>query len=74
MREVHLKSAGSGNRTRMTSLEGWDFTIKLCPRACQRNGTADILIKNRATCNFLMTLILSSGNRFRSVYRARDGP
>jgi hypothetical protein len=24
--------AGSGNRTRMASLEGWNFTIKLCPR------------------------------------------
>lgn len=23
--------AGSGNRTRMASLEGWNFTIKLCP-------------------------------------------
>jgi hypothetical protein len=27
------KIAGSGNRTRMASLEGWNFTIKLCPRA-----------------------------------------
>jgi hypothetical protein len=25
--------AGNGNRTRMASLEGWNFTIKLCPRA-----------------------------------------
>src|SRR2546430_15059515 len=24
--------AGNGNRTRMASLEGWNFTIKLCPR------------------------------------------
>ena len=23
--------AGSGDRTRMASLEGWNFTIKLCP-------------------------------------------
>ena len=23
--------AGNGNRTRMASLEGWNFTIKLCP-------------------------------------------
>ena len=25
--------AGNGNRTRMASLEGWNFTIKLCPHA-----------------------------------------
>lgn len=30
--------AGSGNRTRMTSLEGWDFTIKLCPLALLMKG------------------------------------
>src|SRR5436189_6481016 len=24
--------AGNGNRTRMASLEGWNFTIKLCPQ------------------------------------------
>jgi hypothetical protein len=29
------EGAGSGDRTRMTSLEGWDFTIKLCPRRKQ---------------------------------------
>jgi hypothetical protein len=23
--------AGNGNRTRIASLEGWNFTIKLCP-------------------------------------------
>ena len=28
----HRKKAGNGNRTRMASLEGWNFTIKLCPR------------------------------------------
>ena len=26
------EGAGNGNRTRMASLEGWNFTIKLCPR------------------------------------------
>src|SRR5437588_8134433 len=26
------RGAGNGNRTRMASLEGWNFTIKLCPR------------------------------------------
>ena len=25
--------AGKGNRTLIASLEGWSFTIKLCPRA-----------------------------------------
>jgi hypothetical protein len=29
----HMWLAGNGNRTRMASLEGWNFTIKLCPRA-----------------------------------------
>ncbi len=29
--------AGNENRTRMASLEGWSFTIKLCPRVA--NGT-----------------------------------
>jgi hypothetical protein len=26
-----MEIAGNGNRTRMASLEGWNFTIKLCP-------------------------------------------
>src|ERR1700730_3617532 len=26
------QTAGNGNRTRMASLEGWNFTIKLCPQ------------------------------------------
>ena len=30
--KIDIKSAGNGNRTRMASLEGWNFTIKLCPR------------------------------------------
>jgi hypothetical protein len=35
----HLETAGNGNRTRMASLEGWNFTIKLCPRGpCQSGG------------------------------------
>jgi hypothetical protein len=28
-----VTTAGNGNRTRMASLEGWNFTIKLCPRS-----------------------------------------
>src|ERR1700736_3942245 len=31
--KIDMKRAGNGNRTRMASLEGWNFTIKLCPRA-----------------------------------------
>ncbi|MEY2480793.1 MAG: hypothetical protein QOI04_1720 [Verrucomicrobiota bacterium] len=30
--KIDIESAGNGNRTRMASLEGWNFTIKLCPR------------------------------------------
>ena len=29
---IDINPAGNGNRTRMASLEGWNFTIKLCPR------------------------------------------
>jgi hypothetical protein len=29
---MKTEKAGNGNRTRMASLEGWNFTIKLCPR------------------------------------------
>src|SRR5216110_2084257 len=32
-------TAGNGNRTRMASLEGWNFTIKLCPRVGCRSGS-----------------------------------
>jgi hypothetical protein len=32
------KLAGNGNRTRMASLEGWNFTIKLCPRLSSENS------------------------------------
>ena len=32
------KTAGNGNRTRMASLEGWNFTIKLCPRLSSENS------------------------------------
>jgi hypothetical protein len=53
------KKAGDGNRTHMTSLEGWGFTIKLRPhyvyliqqvvktthqsQNCQRNNTSSLL-------------------------------
>ena len=30
--KIDIWTAGNGNRTRMASLEGWNFTIKLCPR------------------------------------------
>jgi hypothetical protein len=30
--KMTMMKAGNGNRTRMASLEGWNFTIKLCPR------------------------------------------
>jgi hypothetical protein len=30
------KIAGNGNRTRMASLEGWNFTIKLCPQGKEK--------------------------------------
>jgi hypothetical protein len=30
---AHVQGAGKGNRTLIASLEGWSFTIKLCPRA-----------------------------------------
>ena len=29
--DYEKRIAGNGNRTRMASLEGWNFTIKLCP-------------------------------------------
>jgi hypothetical protein len=28
--------AGKGNRTLIASLEGWSFTIKLCPRFAEK--------------------------------------
>ena len=31
---AELKKAGDGNRTHMTSLEGWGFAIKLHPHKC----------------------------------------
>lgn len=46
------EKAGSGNRTRMTSLEGWDFTIKLCPLVFLCRAAA-ILIKKGRTRNVL---------------------
>jgi hypothetical protein len=36
-----LISAGNGNRTRMASLEGWNFTIKLCPHRDSEIVTSD---------------------------------
>jgi hypothetical protein len=35
-----MEEAGDGNRTHMTSLEGWGFTIKLHPH------TLDIVVTN----------------------------
>jgi hypothetical protein len=29
---IYRSGAGNENRTRIASLEGWSFTIKLCPR------------------------------------------
>src|SRR6202043_2432935 len=39
-KDRHLNPAGNGNRTRMASLEGWNFTIKLCPREDQAGATS----------------------------------
>jgi hypothetical protein len=33
---IHRVGAGNENRTRIASLEGWSFTIKLCPRVIER--------------------------------------
>ena len=47
--------AGNGNRTRMASLEGWNFTIKLCPRAlklpCARKIAKSFLINSGRGAN-----------------------
>jgi hypothetical protein len=40
-------SAGNGNRTRIASLEGWNFTIKLCPRLSSENSDRWRLISQR---------------------------
>ena len=33
---LHRMIAGKGNRTLIASLEGWSFTIKLCPRFAEK--------------------------------------
>ena len=43
---MRIKLAGDGNRTHMTSLEGWGFTIKLRP---QKSNA--ILVHNRYNVN-----------------------
>ena len=44
-----LDRAGNGNRTRMASLEGWNFTIKLCPRVCCQSGS-DVPVRRGLNC------------------------
>ena len=55
--------AGNGNRTRMASLEGWNFTLKLCPRArpklASAHGIANFFCRAERQC-------LPSGNWERS--------
>jgi hypothetical protein len=31
LEKIEIETAGDGNRTHITSLEGWSFTIKLRP-------------------------------------------
>jgi hypothetical protein len=54
-----MKKAGNGNRTRMASLEGWNFTIKLCPRENKlpwRGRAAKCFFDGRAyACYFLQS-------------------
>jgi hypothetical protein len=33
---IFRSRAGKGNRTLIASLEGWSFTIKLCPRFVEK--------------------------------------
>jgi hypothetical protein len=36
--------AGNGNRTRIASLEGWNFTIKLCPHRIVNSQQCQVTI------------------------------
>src|SRR5207244_12904459 len=36
--------AGNGNRTRMASLEGWNYTIKLCPRLANSESVREEIV------------------------------
>jgi hypothetical protein len=51
--------AGNGNRTRMASLEGWNFTIKLCPH--ETNVTR---VSAAAKCFFGRSLLDKSCCRY----------
>src|SRR5438045_2873507 len=50
--------AGNGNRTRMASLEGWNFTIKLCPRGIK-------LPRSRQQCQLIFRKVAKSSPIFQ---------
>lgn len=64
------KTAGSGNRTRIASLEGWSFTTKLCPRIPVQILRANASVKNEEYNDPMTTLAPSSENRALAAYVA----
>src|SRR5216110_3214620 len=70
--------AGNGNRTRMASLEGWNFTIKLCPRGiklprCATNANSHFskVGGNRPPTRNTGFLFLECGRDQRGVVAAK---
>src|ERR1043166_7123417 len=65
--KIKRNRAGNGNRTRMASLEGWNFTIKLCPQRERKSAatTRDcqaIFPRSTRVC-YLISHGLASGMR-----------
>lgn len=73
-----VKRAGSGNRTRMASLEGWSFAIKLYPRSSGMDTNTrraymqaifshvDIYFSpnpQNACCSFVLAQLFSTKNK-----------
>src|SRR6266566_8200577 len=76
--EGKRESAGNGNRTRMASLEGWNFTIKLCPRGiklprCATNANSHFskVGGNRPPTRNTGFLFLECGRDQRGVVAAK---
>ena len=60
--------AGSGNRTRIASLEGWSFTIKLYPRnerimfkSRDKTSFFSLLRQNNKKRGYVFSVVLTSG-------------
>ena len=72
---LNIYGAGTGNRTRVSSLEGWCSTIELHPHIGRgdRDRTCDLMVPNHARSHLRHTPKMVRLKRFELLAHALEG-